>query len=318
MLAPVFTLAALLGAVLLACWFERLARHRKVERPRASTAGLALVLVTAAILFACLELEPAEGVAQPVMFLLLPLFAVCISVVHFPDGISPRDATCVVGIFVVVGAAAVHQFAQYWRLTMDEKDPILRTVRRATTGLSTAAILLHALLMAVRQCDGLWAYSRASIAFAGGLRLVAAVVLHVEGVRGTNFPPGWLSLPSSLLVNTSYLALALFFTERSRRKFSHAVLSACDVGRFIGSTEQETSSSTPPASPASPASPPVGPNDGSCAICMNGTKDHAFIPCGHICACAACARVVLRHGASEPTCPMCRVPITSMLRTFHV
>ena len=46
-----------------------------------------------------------------------------------------------------------------------------------------------------------------------------------------------------------------------------------------------------------------------CIVCMNCEKTHAFQPCGHKCVCATCA-------ARCQTCPICRAPVTGILKIF--
>ena len=46
-----------------------------------------------------------------------------------------------------------------------------------------------------------------------------------------------------------------------------------------------------------------------CIVCMDCEKTHAFQPCGHKCVCATCA-------ARCQTCPMCRAPVTGILKIF--
>lgn len=41
---------------------------------------------------------------------------------------------------------------------------------------------------------------------------------------------------------------------------------------------------------------------GSCAICFEAPQTHAFVPCGHVCACKECS---LRVMAKNKKCPMC-------------
>ena len=59
---------------------------------------------------------------------------------------------------------------------------------------------------------------------------------------------------------------------------------------------------------ASDASNPLG----SCIICGDEARSHAFVPCGHLCACEGCASKVMRRDAR---CPVCRA---SSLETVHI
>ena len=73
-------------------------------------------------------------------------------------------------------------------------------------------------------------------------------------------------------------------------------------------------SATGTSPPASPGRNPTG-SPGLCAVCMAYAADHAFIPCGHICTCAACARTILQR---SPTCPVCRHCVSGLLKTYRV
>ena len=57
---------------------------------------------------------------------------------------------------------------------------------------------------------------------------------------------------------------------------------------------------------------PRDTGDDICSICMDKTIDSAFIPCGHQTSCTDCSRILLARGP----CPICRVPIADVLRTF--
>ena len=52
-----------------------------------------------------------------------------------------------------------------------------------------------------------------------------------------------------------------------------------------------------------------------CIVCMDGTTTHAFMPCGHWCACVHCAAVLHAAGTG---CPMCRRGIASVARIYDM
>lgn len=54
--------------------------------------------------------------------------------------------------------------------------------------------------------------------------------------------------------------------------------------------------------------------DGECAICMDGARTHAFVPCGHRMVCEPCATRVLL--SADPACPSCRSACTQALRVY--
>eukprot|EP00053_Salpingoeca_punica_P026211 m.224763 g.224763 ORF g.224763 m.224763 type:complete len:147 (-) comp85670_c0_seq1:247-687(-) len=50
-----------------------------------------------------------------------------------------------------------------------------------------------------------------------------------------------------------------------------------------------------------------------CLVCLDQPADCAFFRCGHLCACYSCA-CQLREADSR--CPMCRAPITEVMRVY--
>lgn len=59
--------------------------------------------------------------------------------------------------------------------------------------------------------------------------------------------------------------------------------------------------------------PPKQVTLGKCEVCLIRKKTHVFVPCGHLCACAACS-----HKAMEETgsCPICRNQSENSFRVF--
>jgi hypothetical protein len=55
-------------------------------------------------------------------------------------------------------------------------------------------------------------------------------------------------------------------------------------------------------------------NDGMCAICFVNGLEVVFVPCGHMCACSKCTRMV-QNG--DNLCPICRVRIGSVVRVYR-
>lgn len=56
-------------------------------------------------------------------------------------------------------------------------------------------------------------------------------------------------------------------------------------------------------------------NIGHCVLCRTRPTSHVFVPCGHLCACAACShKVVETTGA----CPICRIPCDKPYRVFFI
>lgn len=48
-----------------------------------------------------------------------------------------------------------------------------------------------------------------------------------------------------------------------------------------------------------------------CVVCLDGTRSHIFVPCGHLCLCSTCAA-----GEAVRECPLCRTAPTAVLRVY--
>lgn len=51
-----------------------------------------------------------------------------------------------------------------------------------------------------------------------------------------------------------------------------------------------------------------------CQICFDAPRTHLFLPCGHRCACNACATIIA--GGDHPLCPICRKATTGTLQVY--
>jgi E3 ubiquitin-protein ligase MGRN1 len=47
-----------------------------------------------------------------------------------------------------------------------------------------------------------------------------------------------------------------------------------------------------------------------CVVCLTNRKNTTVLPCRHFCMCDECAKLLLKR---TRTCPMCRLPISSVL-----
>lgn len=52
-----------------------------------------------------------------------------------------------------------------------------------------------------------------------------------------------------------------------------------------------------------------------CVVCLERTRSHVLLPCGHKCLCSSCVDTVLGTGA-DAVCPLCRTPIQKAQRVF--
>jgi hypothetical protein len=61
--------------------------------------------------------------------------------------------------------------------------------------------------------------------------------------------------------------------------------------------------------------PPAAPAEETlCVVWFDAPKDLAFVPCGHVCVCGACAEQLTK--TRTPTCPVCRRAIQQTTKVF--
>jgi len=66
---------------------------------------------------------------------------------------------------------------------------------------------------------------------------------------------------------------------------------------------------------------PAPAEESQCSICIDAPVQTCVNPCGHLCMCMDCAdHLVASHAATRtcPPCPICRVDIKSVIKTFRV
>ena len=51
-----------------------------------------------------------------------------------------------------------------------------------------------------------------------------------------------------------------------------------------------------------------------CIVCLDSERTHAFLPCGHRCACEKCSQALL--DGAMCVCPVCRTPVDSRVRIY--
>lgn len=303
------------------CCVEYHARMKSRTSPRILTTVGLLACLIVLLIIAVLDYDynSLGELWQPVCLATLPAAVFLLGVVCFPEGVPQRDQTCVFAFFVIVAAASIHQTMSLWHVCGNclqaagvklDTEPIHPVdVKKATLVLSSAAICAHALAIGMTQCRDFWWYTRASFGFGGALRLAAAAVLRALGVGDAPcYPPTSLTPTSSLLVSSTYFLLALGFTYSRRRALTWAVARVrCHLRYAVAS---------PPAAVGTAPLPIVnthGAMGGLCMVCMDAPNDHAFITCGHLCACGACAEFIHKESA---TCPICRSLVTGVLKTY--
>ena len=54
-----------------------------------------------------------------------------------------------------------------------------------------------------------------------------------------------------------------------------------------------------------------------CIVCMSAASTHALVPCGHMCVCGTCAaQFVDQRTPSACICPICRIPVRTLMRIY--
>ena len=86
---------------------------------------------------------------------------------------------------------------------------------------------------------------------------------------------------------------------------------AADGDKKPAASDDEAEDDAPKCGDKKPA---ATDGDASCVVCLVESKDHAFVPCGHMCACEGCATEI--QNTKNPTCPMCRSPFASVIKVF--
>eukprot|EP01113_Clastostelium_recurvatum_P014315 TRINITY_DN17772_c0_g1_i1.p1 TRINITY_DN17772_c0_g1~~TRINITY_DN17772_c0_g1_i1.p1 ORF type:complete len:166 (-),score=34.59 TRINITY_DN17772_c0_g1_i1:158-655(-) len=72
--------------------------------------------------------------------------------------------------------------------------------------------------------------------------------------------------------------------------------------------------SMPPSVVLHASAPPDDVDDSeACVVCVEREKNTALIPCGHRAFCAECAQLLL---SKKSVCPLCRLPIQSVLKVY--
>jgi hypothetical protein len=117
-----------------------------------------------------------------------------------------------------------------------------------------------------------------------------------------------------------------FSSSQLRKKGKGKCLTCVSAGQLVASghkqemkpkpapkatTKRAQASTVPPVEPEEEAPPPLP----LCCICMQNIKTHAFIPCGHLMACAGCAEKVM---TTSKACPVCRAPATVAARIYAI
>jgi serine/threonine protein kinase len=54
--------------------------------------------------------------------------------------------------------------------------------------------------------------------------------------------------------------------------------------------------------------------DDECAVCFDGVRTHAFVPCGHRCVCEECAGFLMQQ---TKKCPICQQPAQQTMQVFQ-
>jgi len=101
-----------------------------------------------------------------------------------------------------------------------------------------------------------------------------------------------------------------------------AVVTATVVGAHPAACAAQSSAAADlaPSAPAAAALDADEEENERCVVCLERRADTAVVPCGHLCGCEPCLRGMQGSGGqgAEPAmCPMCRGPMTSLIRIYR-
>jgi hypothetical protein len=111
-------------------------------------------------------------------------------------------------------------------------------------------------------------------------------------------------------------------TERAERARAAAEAAAVEAAAELQQLDEEmaaldTRRQQVQARLGSGVVPPAARPDAEetqCVVCFDAPKDHAIVPCGHVCVCARCAEQLTK--TRTPTCPVSREPIIQTMKLF--
>ena len=66
-----------------------------------------------------------------------------------------------------------------------------------------------------------------------------------------------------------------------------------------------------------PLASPLNEDSRTCVICEAQECTHALVPCGHLCLCAACVKMLIDEDEELSLCPVCRQPSSKAIRVQH-
>jgi len=150
---------------------------------------------------------------------------------------------------------------------------------------------------------------------------------------------GWDTSPGEDLPPLAGLAASALASQQALREAPSAALlvsGSASTGSGDAVDDHVVASAPPPPPPPLPPPPLLktvsvespgggecagGKTDetGLCAVCMEIEADTACVPCGHLCGCYRCLSACLAGAPSsgQALCPMCRGPVTSVVRIYR-
>ena len=101
------------------------------------------------------------------------------------------------------------------------------------------------------------------------------------------------------------------FTEAEFNRHLRGLIGAPAAG---SASLSSFASAATPAPPAVAAAKHVDEDETECVVCLDRTRTHAFVPCGHMCVCEECSAAVM--DAAEQRCPVCRADVMMAMQMF--
>lgn len=204
------------------------------------------------------------------------------------------------GTQVAVCAAVLHSLGRETELA----SCIMALEAVLLAGLEETACCLHPAVLAALRAT-LRSEAASEEALCAACRILQRL-LQLRRARQLFLPRAAGGVAALLAVHRRGGAAA----EAAQRVFEHLCDGegeAEDADEVEGAALVGARSRMPKASEVGEAGP------GECCICLDRGKSHAFLPCGHLCACMDCSAFMSARGSP---CPICRRPIERSAQIF--
>lgn len=259
------------------------------------------------------------------------LFCVHFFSVSFPEGPPPESAILVSGAVVLIAAAGVLSCCVVIGELSDEEPAEVRNLRWVNATF-TAASFVAAMLSWLYHVNfgtpmATWRDIRIFGSVNGCVRSIILVLIRIRHPSTTAYPPFNLSFAGAGAVVVMWTWLPMQFTPNYRRAFAAQCFRfmrrppspSNTMGRRLrrsASSSKQLAGVPLVSSPSRQSAHETDTDTGTstCGLCMDAPMESAFIPCGHVFACEACADKIVK---STGSCPVCRRRAHDALKLYH-